>query len=181
MPPQRMVNQHHVAEKDELDRRIERIIDTRLVRRMDVVLDRITERMGALMETQQEVPNSTANLEEIEQSNKSPADDRGVQSKIDTTPQQGELIRNFLKNDDSQLTTSPSIAFYYDNHISIDGDTEIAFIESVDTRFGGLGWHVIWVKNDNTGYDEIRAAINEAKAVKDKPTLIKIMITIGSG
>ncbi|GKC46775.1 transketolase, chloroplastic [Tanacetum coccineum] len=65
------------------------------------------------------------------------------------------------------------IAFYDDNHISIDGDTEIAFTESVDTRFEALGWHIIWVKNGNTGYDEIRAAIKEAKAVTDKPTLIK--------
>lgn len=66
------------------------------------------------------------------------------------------------------------IAFYDDNHISIDGDTEIAFTENVGARFEGLGWHVIWVKNGNTGYDEIRAAIKEAKAVKDKPTLIKV-------
>ncbi|CAN6704150.1 unnamed protein product [Malus baccata var. baccata] len=73
------------------------------------------------------------------------------------------------------------IAFYDDNHISIDGDTEIAFTESVDTRFEGLGWHVIWVKNGNTGYDEIRAAIKEAKAVTDKPTLIKVTTTIGFG
>ncbi|KAF2300509.1 hypothetical protein GH714_013875 [Hevea brasiliensis] len=67
------------------------------------------------------------------------------------------------------------IAFYDDNHISIDGDTAIAFTESVDKRFEGLGWHVIWVKNGNTGYDDIRAAIKEAKAVKDKPTLIKAL------
>ncbi|KAL0339264.1 UNVERIFIED_CONTAM: Transketolase, chloroplastic [Sesamum angustifolium] len=73
------------------------------------------------------------------------------------------------------------IAFYDDNHISIDGDTEIAFTETVDTRFEALGWHVIWVKNGNTGYDEIRAAIKEAKAVKDKPTLIKVTTTIGFG
>ncbi|KAF9616697.1 hypothetical protein IFM89_031714 [Coptis chinensis] len=73
------------------------------------------------------------------------------------------------------------IAFYDDNHISIDGDTAIAFTESVDTRFEGLGWHVIWVKNGNTGYDEIRAAIEEAKSVKDKPTLIKVTTTIGFG
>ena len=68
------------------------------------------------------------------------------------------------------------IAFYDDNHISIDGDTEIAFTESVDRRFEGLGWHVIWVKNGNTGYDDIRAAIKEAKAVKDKPTLIRVSL-----
>lgn len=73
------------------------------------------------------------------------------------------------------------IAFYDDNHISIDGDTEIAFTESVEKRFEGLGWHVIWVKNGNTGFDEIRAAIKEAKAVKDRPTLIKFTTTIGYG
>ena len=66
------------------------------------------------------------------------------------------------------------IAFYDDNHMSIDGDTEIAFTENVDQRFEALGWHVIWVKNGNTGYDEIRAAIKEAKTVTDKPTLIKV-------
>ncbi|KAL5068073.1 hypothetical protein RYX36_018960 [Vicia faba] len=49
------------------------------------------------------------------------------------------------------------IALYHDNHISIDGDTEIAFTENVDQRFEALGWHVIWVKNGNTGCDEIRA------------------------
>ncbi|CAN1308089.1 Transketolase, chloroplastic [Linum perenne] len=73
------------------------------------------------------------------------------------------------------------IAFYDDNHISIDGDTEIAFTEDVSKRFEALGWHVIWVKNGNNGYDEIRAAIKEAKAVTDKPTMIKITTTIGFG
>ncbi|GMH22514.1 hypothetical protein Nepgr_024357 [Nepenthes gracilis] len=73
------------------------------------------------------------------------------------------------------------IAFYDDNHISIDGDTEIAFTEDVNKRFEALGWHVIWVKNGNTGYDEIRAAIKEAKAVKDRPSLIKVTTTIGFG
>ncbi|KAJ0582388.1 Transketolase [Helianthus annuus] len=73
------------------------------------------------------------------------------------------------------------IAFYDDNHISIDGDTEIAFTETVDQRFEALGWHIIWVKNGNNGYDEIRAAIKEAKAVTDKPTLIKVTTTIGFG
>lgn len=68
------------------------------------------------------------------------------------------------------------IAFYDDNHISIDGDTEIAFTEDVLARFEALGWHTIWVKNGNTGYDEIRTAIKEAKAVKDKPTLIKVSL-----
>ncbi|GAB4844358.1 hypothetical protein Ancab_037722 [Ancistrocladus abbreviatus] len=73
------------------------------------------------------------------------------------------------------------IAFYDDNHISIDGDTKIAFTEDVNKRFEALGWHVMWVKNGNTGYNDIRAAIKEAKSVKDKPTLIKVTTTIGFG
>jgi len=66
------------------------------------------------------------------------------------------------------------IAFYEDNHISIDGDTEIAFTEDVTAWFEALRWHIIWVKNGNSGYDEIHAAIKEAKAVKDRQTLIKV-------
>ncbi|KAI3817919.1 hypothetical protein L1987_11719 [Smallanthus sonchifolius] len=73
------------------------------------------------------------------------------------------------------------IAFYDDNHTSIDGSTDIAFTENVDTRFEGLGWHVIWVKNGNSGYDEIREAIEEARSVKDRPSLIKVTTTIGYG
>jgi transketolase len=73
------------------------------------------------------------------------------------------------------------IAFYDDNHISIDGNTDIAFTEDVLARYEALGWHTILVKNGNTGYDDIRAAIKKAKAVKDKPTLIKVTTTIGFG
>ncbi|KAH9314389.1 hypothetical protein KI387_023016, partial [Taxus chinensis] len=73
------------------------------------------------------------------------------------------------------------VAFYDDNHISIDGDTKITFTEYVITRFQGLGWHTIWTKNGNTGYDDICASIEEKKCVEDKPTLIKVTTTIGFG
>ncbi|MCO5562784.1 hypothetical protein L7F22_016416 [Adiantum nelumboides] len=73
------------------------------------------------------------------------------------------------------------ICFYDDNHISIDGDTEIAFTENVEQRFEALGWHIIWVRNGNTDYDAIRQAISDAKAVTDKPTFIKVTTTIGYG
>ncbi|XP_047263725.1 uncharacterized protein LOC107857980 [Capsicum annuum] len=36
------------------------------------------------------------------------------------------------------------------------GDTKISFTEDVGARFEALDWHVIWLKNGNTGYDEIR-------------------------
>ena len=66
------------------------------------------------------------------------------------------------------------IALYDDNHISIDGNTEIAFTEDVSARFDALGWHTIWVKEGNNDLNAIRAAIEEAKKVTDKPTMIKV-------
>ncbi len=69
------------------------------------------------------------------------------------------------------------IALYDDNKISIDGHTEISFTEDVGKRYEALGWHVIHVKDGNTDYDAIRKAIADAKAVTDKPTLIKVTLT----
>ncbi|GBG76005.1 hypothetical protein CBR_g21246 [Chara braunii] len=73
------------------------------------------------------------------------------------------------------------IALYDDNHISIDGHTDISFTEDVTKRYEALGWHTIHVTNGNTDYDAIRKAIEEAKAVTDKPTLIKVTTIIGYG
>ncbi|EFJ45315.1 hypothetical protein VOLCADRAFT_75893 [Volvox carteri f. nagariensis] len=73
------------------------------------------------------------------------------------------------------------IALYDDNKISIDGHTDISFTEDVAKRYEALGWHVIHVINGNTDIDGLRAAITQAKAVKDKPTLIKVSTLIGYG
>ncbi len=73
------------------------------------------------------------------------------------------------------------IALYDDNHISIDGSTDIAFTEDVSKRFEAYGWHVLHVKDGNNGLDEIAKAIAEAKKVTDKPTMIKVTTTIGYG
>ncbi|KXZ42742.1 hypothetical protein GPECTOR_121g443 [Gonium pectorale] len=73
------------------------------------------------------------------------------------------------------------IALYDDNKISIDGHTDISFTEDVAKRYEALGWHVIHVINGNTDVDGLRSAIAQAKAVKDKPTLIKVSTLIGYG
>ena len=73
------------------------------------------------------------------------------------------------------------IALYDDNNISIDGHTEISFTEDVSKRFEALGWHTIHVKDGNTDFDGLRKAIADAKAVTDKPTLIKVSTLIGYG
>lgn len=73
------------------------------------------------------------------------------------------------------------IALYDDNHISIDGSTDIAFTEDVSKRFEAYGWHTIHVEDGNTDLDAIHKAIEEAKSVTDKPTMIKVTTTIGYG
>ncbi|QIZ69223.1 transketolase [Oxynema aestuarii] len=73
------------------------------------------------------------------------------------------------------------IALYDDNHISIDGSTDISFTEDVGKRFEAYGWHVQHVENGNTDLDAIQKAIEAAKKVTDKPSLIKVTTTIGYG
>ncbi|URR36763.1 transketolase [Thermosynechococcus sp. HN-54] len=73
------------------------------------------------------------------------------------------------------------IALYDDNHISIDGSTDIAFTEDVCKRFEAYGWHVQHVPDGNTDLAGIAKAIEAAKAVTDKPSLIKVTTTIGYG
>ncbi|MBW4576085.1 MAG: transketolase [Aphanothece sp. CMT-3BRIN-NPC111] len=73
------------------------------------------------------------------------------------------------------------IALYDDNHISIDGSTDISFTEDVNKRFEAYGWHVQHVEDGNTDIEAIHKAIEAAKAVTDKPSFIKITTTIGYG
>ncbi|MBE9239794.1 transketolase [Synechocystis salina] len=73
------------------------------------------------------------------------------------------------------------IALYDDNHISIDGSTDVAFTEDVSKRFEAYGWHVLHVEDGNTDLAAIAKAIEEAKAVTDKPTMIKVTTIIGYG
>ncbi|PSB50816.1 transketolase, partial [Chroococcidiopsis cubana CCALA 043] len=73
------------------------------------------------------------------------------------------------------------IALYDDNHISIDGSTDLAFTEDVGKRFEAYNWHVQVVEDGNTDLDGIQKAIEAAKAVTDKPSLIKVRTTIGYG
>ncbi len=73
------------------------------------------------------------------------------------------------------------IALYDDNHITIDGDTSVSFTEDVLKRYESYGWHVQHVAEGNTNVEDIAKAIAAAKAVTDKPSLIKITTTIGFG
>lgn len=72
------------------------------------------------------------------------------------------------------------ITFYDDNHISIEGDTEIAFREDVKMRYEAYGWQVIEVADGND-LVALSAAVEAAKAETSKPTLIKVTTQIGFG
>ena len=73
------------------------------------------------------------------------------------------------------------IALYDDNHITIDGNTNVSFTEDVLKRYEAYGWHTIHVPDGNTDVDAIAKAIAEAKAVTDRPSMIKVTTTIGYG
>ena len=77
------------------------------------------------------------------------------------------------------------IMIYDANRITIEGDTNIAFTEDVLARYDALGWHtqeVDWT-NEGTRYEEdldaLLSAIRAAKAVKEKPSIIKLNTIIG--
>ncbi|MFZ4566513.1 MAG: transketolase [Prochlorococcaceae cyanobacterium] len=73
------------------------------------------------------------------------------------------------------------IALYDDNHITIDGDTSVSFTEDVLKRYEAYGWHVQHVADGNNDVAAIVRAIEAAKAVTDRPSLIKVTTTIGYG
>ena len=72
------------------------------------------------------------------------------------------------------------IAFYDDNHISIEGDTALAFSEDVGARYEAYGWHVQNLGED-LGLDRIEAAARAAIDVADRPSLIICRTHIAPG
>ena len=72
------------------------------------------------------------------------------------------------------------IAFWDDNGISIDGHVEGWFTDNTPKRFEAYGWHVI-PDVDGHDPDSINKAIETAKAMTDKPTMICCKTTIGFG
>ncbi len=72
------------------------------------------------------------------------------------------------------------IGFYDDNGISIDGEVHGWFTDDTPKRFEAYGWHVVPTV-DGHNPEAIRAAIETARAVTDKPSLICCQTIIGFG
>jgi len=72
------------------------------------------------------------------------------------------------------------IYLYDDNHVTIEGFTDLAFSEDVPARFESYGWHTSTVEDGND-LNAIEAAIRDAQSVGDRPSLISVKTTIGYG
>jgi len=72
------------------------------------------------------------------------------------------------------------IYLYDNNHVSLEGPTRNAFTEDVRRRFRGYGWHVLNV-NDGNNLEAVDAAIREAQAEQERPSLIVVRTHIGYG
>jgi len=72
------------------------------------------------------------------------------------------------------------IGFYDDNHITIDGSTDLAFSDDTAKRFEAYGWHVQRV-DDGNDLEAIDDAIAQAKRVSDRPSLIIVRTHIAFG
>ncbi|MCM3735008.1 transketolase [Bacillus cytotoxicus] len=72
------------------------------------------------------------------------------------------------------------VVLYDSNDISLDGDLNRSFSESVEDRYKAYGWQVIRVEDGND-IEAIAKALEEAKADEKRPTLIEVRTTIGFG
>jgi len=68
---------------------------------------------------------------------------------------------------------------YDDNHISIDGPTELSYSDDVPKRFEGYGWHVVRLGEVANDLDAITDGLREAMSVTDRPSLVILRSHIG--
>ena len=78
------------------------------------------------------------------------------------------------------LALGKLIVLYDDNLISLDGPTDLSYTEDVTKRFEAYHWQVLSVADGND-LVAIEKALEEAKAEKNKPTLIRVRTVIGYG
>ncbi|MFM0736091.1 transketolase [Paraburkholderia xenovorans] len=78
------------------------------------------------------------------------------------------------------LKLSNLIWIYDSNRVTIEGHTDLAYSDDVETRFRGYNWHTLHVKDANNA-EELEAAFVEAKSITDRPTLIVVNSIIGWG
>ncbi len=71
------------------------------------------------------------------------------------------------------------VYIYDDNHITIDGPTELAYTDNVAERFDAYGWHTDDIGEVANDTDVLEAALRRAMAVEDKPSMVLLRSHIG--
>ena len=91
-----------------------------------------------------------------------------------------EGISSEAGSDAGHLRLGKLIVLYADNHITIEGSTELAFTENRMARFVAFGWHVQRVERSNN-VDAVASALRAAREERDRPSLITVRTHIGFG
>jgi transketolase len=68
---------------------------------------------------------------------------------------------------------------YDDNHVSIDGPTELSLSDDAAGRFRAYGWHVLELGEAGEDLTAIEGALSDARHVEDRPTLVILRTHIG--
>ena len=71
------------------------------------------------------------------------------------------------------------VAVYDDNHITIDGVTELTYTDNVPERFRAYGWHVLELGEVSEDLDALERGLRDAMAVEDQPSLLVLRSHIG--
>jgi len=91
-----------------------------------------------------------------------------------------EGISSEAGSDAGHLHLGKLIVLYADNHITIEGSTELTFTEDRTARFAALGWHVQEVDRSND-VDAVDHALKNAREESGRPSLIAVRTHIGFG
>ena len=91
-----------------------------------------------------------------------------------------EGISSEAGSDAGHLRLGKLIVLYANNHITIEGNTELAFTEDRMARFAAFGWHVQQVEQGND-IDAVASALKAAREETGRPSLIQVRTHIGYG
>ena len=91
-----------------------------------------------------------------------------------------EGISSEAGSEAGHLRLGKLIVLYADNHITIEGSTELAFTEDRMARFAAFGWHVQRVEHSND-LDAVTFALKTAREERSRPSLILVRTHIGFG
>ena len=72
------------------------------------------------------------------------------------------------------------VVVYDDNEVTIDGGTDLALSDDAAARFRAYGWHVVEIGEDPEDLDALEAALRDAAATEDRPSLVILRTVIAA-